>query len=48
MMETIVEQMDSFFKPKSVAVVGGSKRISKAGHVIFKNFVENRRRGVYK
>ena len=48
MMETIVEQMDSFFKPKSVAVVGGSKRISKAGHVIFKNFVENRRRGVFK
>jgi acyl-CoA synthetase (NDP forming) len=47
-MERAVEQMDSFFKPKSAAIVGGSKRISKAGHVIFKNFVENKRRGVFK
>lgn len=47
-METTVERMDSFFEPKSVAIVGGSKRISKAGHVIFKNFVENKRRGVFK
>jgi acetyl coenzyme A synthetase (ADP forming)-like protein len=40
--------MNSFFEPKSVAVVGASKRITKAGHVIFKNFVENKRRGVFK
>jgi len=40
--------MNSFFEPKSVAIVGASKRITKAGHVIFKNFVENRRRGVFK
>ena len=40
--------MNSFFEPKSVAIVGASKRITKAGHVIFKNFVENKRRGVFK
>jgi len=43
-----VEQLDSFFNPISVAVVGASKRVNKAGHVIFKNFVENKRRGVFK
>jgi len=40
--------MATFFNPKSVAVVGASKKINKAGHVIFKNFAENKRRGVFK
>jgi acyl-CoA synthetase (NDP forming) len=44
----IVRQMDTFFNPKSVAVVGASKKVNKAGHVIFKNFAENKRRGVFK
>lgn len=47
-MSLIVKQMDTFFNPKSVAVVGASKKINKAGHVIFKNFAENKRRGVFK
>lgn len=47
-MSFIVKQMDTFFNPKSVAVVGASKKINKAGHVIFKNFAENKRRGVFK
>jgi len=47
-MESIVEQMHVFFEPRSVAVVGASRRIMKAGHVIFKNFVDNRRRGIFK
>ncbi|MBX5328151.1 MAG: CoA-binding protein [Candidatus Bathyarchaeota archaeon] len=47
-MESTIKQLDAFFKPKSVAVVGATKRINKAGHVIFKNFVENKRRGVFK
>ncbi len=47
-MSTLVKQMDIFFDPKSVAVVGASKKIDKAGHVIFKNFTENKRRGVFK
>lgn len=47
-MSFIVKQMDTFFNPESVAVVGASKNIHKAGHVIFKNFVENKRRGVFK
>ncbi|MEM3617955.1 MAG: CoA-binding protein [Candidatus Bathyarchaeia archaeon] len=47
-MEASVEKLDAFFNPKSVAVVGATKKISKAGHVIFKNFVENKRRGVFK
>ncbi|MEM2947569.1 MAG: CoA-binding protein, partial [Candidatus Bathyarchaeia archaeon] len=47
-MEASVKQLDAFFNPKSVAVVGATKKINKAGHVIFKNFVENKRRGVFK
>jgi len=43
-----VKQLDAFFNPRSVAVVGATKKINKAGHVIFKNFVENKRRGVFK
>jgi acyl-CoA synthetase (NDP forming) len=43
-----VEQIDTFFDPKSVAVVGASKKITKAGHVIFKNFADNKRRGIFK
>jgi acyl-CoA synthetase (NDP forming) len=31
-----------------VVVVGASKKISKVGHVIFKNFVDNKRRGIFK
>jgi len=45
---TIIEQVKTFFEPASVAVVGASKKITKAGHVIFKNFVDNKRRGVFK
>lgn len=40
--------MHAFFNPSSVAVVGASKKINKAGHVIFKNFAENKRRGFFK
>lgn len=47
-MKSVVKQMHVFFEPKSVAVVGASRKINKAGHVIFKNFVENRRRGVFR
>jgi len=45
---TSIKQLEAFFNPKSVAVVGATKKINKAGHVIFKNFVENKRRGVFK
>jgi acetyl coenzyme A synthetase (ADP forming)-like protein len=47
-MEEEIEKLGAFFKPRSVAVVGATKRIDKAGHVIFKNFVENKMRGVFK
>jgi acetyl coenzyme A synthetase (ADP forming)-like protein len=47
-MEPAVKQLEAFFNPASVAVVGATKKINKAGHVIFKNFVENKRRGVFK
>ena len=43
-----VAQIHTFFEPKSVAVVGASKKITKAGHVIFKNFADNKRRGIFK
>ena len=47
-MEPSLKQLDAFFNPRSVAIVGATKKINKAGHVIFKNFVENKRRGVFK
>ena len=47
-MTSVVEQMRTFFEPRSVAVVGASRKITKVGHVIFKNFVDNKRRGVFK
>ena len=47
-MKPDVKQMHVFFEPRSVAVVGASRKIMKAGHVIFKNFVDNKRRGIFK
>jgi acetyl coenzyme A synthetase (ADP forming)-like protein len=47
-MDPIVEQMNTFFEPKAVAVIGASRRTMKAGHVIFKNFVINKQRGLFK
>jgi len=47
-MEPSIKQLEAFFNPRSVAVVGATKRINKAGHVIFKNFVENKNRGHFK
>jgi acyl-CoA synthetase (NDP forming) len=47
-LDSSVEQLQAFFDPSSVAVVGATKKINKAGHVIFKNFEENKRREVFK
>jgi len=47
-MSSVFNQMHRFFNPNSVAVIGASRRIMKAGHVIFKNFVDSKRRGVFK
>ena len=47
-MEQSVKQMHAFFSPSSVAIVGATKKINKAGNVIFKNFAENKRREVFK
>ena len=46
-MRSIVEQMHVFFEPRSIAVIGASRKIMKAGHVIFQNFVDNKRRGIF-
>ncbi len=35
-----MNQLDYFFKPKSVAIIGASRDPKKIGHVIFRNFVE--------
>jgi len=40
--------MEPFFNPKSVAIVGASREPTKPGHVILRNFLENRKRGVFK
>jgi len=47
-MRSVIGQMHRFFDPKSVAVVGASRKITKAGHVIFKNFADNKRRGIFR
>jgi acyl-CoA synthetase (NDP forming) len=47
-MNEATKKLDAFFEPHSVAVVGATKKIEKAGHVIFRNFVENKMRGVYR
>ncbi|MCW4034205.1 MAG: CoA-binding protein [Candidatus Bathyarchaeota archaeon] len=47
-MSTLVKQMNTFFEPKAVAIIGASRRTMKAGHVIFKNFVINKQRGLFK
>lgn len=47
-MQSHTNEIDVFFNPRSVAIVGASRNVSKAGNVIFKNFVENRSRGVFK
>lgn len=47
-MGELIKQLDAFFNPRSVAIVGATKKINKAGHVIFKNFVENKKRGIFK
>jgi acetyl coenzyme A synthetase (ADP forming)-like protein len=47
-MDASTKQLHAFFNPTSVAVVGATKKIDKAGHVIFKNFVENKRRELFK
>lgn len=43
-----IKELDAFFNPRSVAVIGATKKIDKAGHVIFKNFATNKNRGVFK
>ncbi|MCS7114570.1 MAG: CoA-binding protein [Nitrososphaerota archaeon] len=47
-MEGLIKQLNVFFSPKSVAIVGATKKINKAGHVILKNFIQNKKRGVFK
>jgi acyl-CoA synthetase (NDP forming) len=47
-MEEALQKMDAFFKPRSVAVIGATKKVDKAGHVIFKNFSNNKEHGVFK
>jgi acyl-CoA synthetase (NDP forming) len=47
-MDETVKQMNTFFEPKGVAIIGASRRTMKAGHVIFKNFVINKQRNLFK
>ena len=47
-MEKSLQKLDAFFNPGSVAVIGATKKLDKAGHVIFKNLSTNKERGVYK
>ncbi len=42
------KKLDCFFNPCSAAIIGATKKIDKAGNVIFKNFAYNKTRGVFK
>ena len=42
------DRLDTFFNPSTVAIIGATKKTDKAGHVIFKNFVNNKKRGIFK
>jgi acyl-CoA synthetase (NDP forming) len=42
------KRLHAFFNPCSAAIVGATKKIDKAGNVIFKNFAYNKTRGVFK
>ncbi len=41
-------QLDPFFYPKAIAVIGASREENKPGHVIFRILLENKRRGLLK
>jgi acyl-CoA synthetase (NDP forming) len=43
-----IKRLDAFFNPRSAAIIGATKKIDKAGHVIFKNFAANKMRGIFK
>lgn len=47
-MEASIKKLDIFFNPRSVAIIGATKKIDKAGYVIFKNFAANKMRRVFK
>lgn len=40
-----MKQLDYFFRPKSVAIIGTSRNPRKIGHVILRNFLEGKFRG---
>lgn len=40
-----MEQLDYFFNPKSIAVIGASREPKKIGHVIFRNLLEGDYKG---
>jgi acyl-CoA synthetase (NDP forming) len=46
-MEEALTKLHAFFTPRAGGVVGATKKVEKAGHVIFKNFVTNKERGVF-
>jgi acetyl coenzyme A synthetase (ADP forming)-like protein len=43
----VSENIDVFFKPRSVAVIGAARESFKPGHVILRNFLENMMNGVF-
>jgi acyl-CoA synthetase (NDP forming) len=46
-MEEALQKLDAFFNPRSVAIIGATKKVDKAGYVIFKNFSTNKTHGVF-
>jgi acetyltransferase len=41
-METIEQQIDRFFNPRNVAIVGASRRPGRIGHIIVEQMVASK------
>jgi acyl-CoA synthetase (NDP forming) len=46
-MGEAAKKLDVFFNPQSIAVIGATKKVGKAGYVIFRNFATNKSRGIF-
>ena len=43
-----MKQLDYFFRPKSVAIIGASRNPKKIGHVMLRNLIEGKFQGKIK
>lgn len=47
-VQRIISEIEPFFNPKTIAVVGASLKKNNPGHIIFHNLIENAKKGILK